>query len=155
MQNIVDLLRQRFRIRQVTVVADRCMISKDTLKLLNGHQQASFDYVLGCRMRRQKEVSEEVLARAGRYQTVADNLEVKEVRVGERGYVVCRNPWEAQKYAAARAAILEKLKRQVEKQGPKAVIGNRGLARFLKMAKGSVAIDEEAVQREGWTASSS
>jgi hypothetical protein len=146
MEKIVDALRTRFHLGKVTVVADRGMISQDTLKLLTGHDRAPFDYVLGCRMRRQKEVSEEVLARAGRYQPVAPNLEVKEVRVGERRYVVCRNPLEAQKDAAAREAILEKLRQTVAKQGPKAVIGNKGYARFLKVAKGSVSIDEEAVK---------
>ena len=145
---VVAVLRDRFRIGKVIVVADRGMISAKTISLLTEHETAPFDYVLGCRMRRQKEVSEAVLARAGRYQSVADNLEVKEVRVGDRRYVVCRNPVEAKKDAAAREALLAKLRDTVEKQGPKAVIGNRGFARFLKVAKGSVSIDEEAVQRD-------
>jgi hypothetical protein len=148
MRKIVDALRTRFHIGKVTVVADRGMISQDTIKLLTGHDRAPFDYVLGCRLRKQKEVSEEVLARAGRYQPVAPNLEVKEVRVGERRYVVCRNPLEAQKDAAVREAILEKLKQKLEKQGPKALVGNRGYARFLNMARGSVSINEEAVKRD-------
>ena len=66
-------------------------------------------------MRRQKEVNEVVLARAGRYQPVDLNLEVKEVQVGGRRYVVCRNPVEAQKDAAAREAILDKLRQTIEK----------------------------------------
>ena len=145
---MVELLRQRFHLRQVTVVADRGMISRDTITMLTDHQEAPFDYVLGCRMRRQKEVSEEVLARAGRYQPVTDNLEVKEVRVGARRYVVCRNPQEAARDAAAREAILEKLRQTVAKQGPKALVGNKGYARFLRVAKGSVSIDEAAVKRD-------
>ncbi|MCX5887915.1 MAG: transposase [Deltaproteobacteria bacterium] len=148
MRQVVALLRQRFQIRGVTVVADRGMISQDTIQLLTEHEQAPFDYVLGCRMRRQKKVNEEVLARAGRYQQVAANLEVKEVRLGAKRYVICRNPQEALKDAAAREAILDKLRQTVEKQGPKAVIGNRGYARFLKVAKGSVTVDEEAVKRD-------
>jgi hypothetical protein len=134
---VVALLRQRFQIRRVTVVADRGMISRDTITMLIDHQEAPFDYVLGCRMRRQKEVNAEVLARAGRYQPVAANLEVKEVRVGGRRYVVCRNPQEAARNAAARDAILDKLRQKVAKQGPKVVV-----------AKGSVSIDEDAVQRD-------
>jgi len=145
---VVAVLRQRFHLRRVTVVADRGMISRDTIKLLTDHEAAPCDYVLGCRMRRQKEVSEAVLARGGRYQTVAHNLEVKEVQVEGRRYVVCRNPLEAQKDAAAREAILDKLRQTIEKQGAKAVIGNRGYARFLKVAKGSVSVDEEAVKRD-------
>ena len=145
---VVAVLRQRFQIRRVTVVADRGMISQDTVKLLTENDQAPFDYVLGCRMLRQKEVNETVLARAGRYQGVAANLEVKEVCVGARRYVICRNPQAALKDAATREAILDKLRQTVEKQGPKAVIGNRGYARFLKVAKGSVTVDEEAVKRD-------
>jgi hypothetical protein len=145
---VVALLRERFRIGQVIVVADRGMISAKTISLLTEHETAPFDYVLGCRMRRQKEVSEAVLARAGRYQPVADNLEVKEVRVGERRYVICRNPQEALKDAAVREAILDKLRQTVAEQGPKAVVGNKGYARFLKVAKGSVSIDAEAVKRD-------
>lgn len=148
LRQIVTALRRRFHIGQVTVVADRGMISKNTVKLLTEDDQVPFDYVLGCRMRRQQEVNQEVLARSGRYQPVAVNLEVKEVQVGGRRYVVCRNPVEAQKDAAAREAILDKLKQTVEKQGPKAIIGNRGYARFLKVAQGSVTIDEEAVKRD-------
>ena len=81
MEKMVKRLRTRLSIRNVVLVADRGMISKDSIKLLAEDQEAPFGYVLGCRMRRQKEVNEEVLARAGRYQSVADNLEVKEVRV--------------------------------------------------------------------------
>jgi hypothetical protein len=145
---VVAVLRERFRIDQVIVVADRGMISAKTISLLTEHETAPFDYVLGCRMRRQQEVSEEVLARAGRYQPLADNLEVKEVRLGAKRYVVCRNPRDARRDAAAREAIIEKLRQKVAKQGPKAVVGNKGYARFLKVAKGSVSIDEDAVKRD-------
>jgi DDE family transposase len=93
-------------------------------------------------------VANEVLARPGRYHTVADNLEVKEVRLGERRYVVCRNPIEAKQDAADREALLVKLRRTLEHDGPKAVVGNRGYARYLKIASGAVALDEAAIARE-------
>lgn len=142
---MIAKLRERFRVRRVIVVADRGMISKRTIALLTQHEEAPFDYILGCRMRRQKEVSGKVLGRAGRYHTVADNLEVKEVRVGGRRYVVCRNPIEQRKDEAAREAILAKLESTLREKGPKAVIGNRGFARFVKVARGAVTINEAAV----------
>jgi hypothetical protein len=43
---------------------------------------------------------------------------------------------------------MDKLRQTVKKQGPKAAIGNRGYARFLKVAQGSVTVDEEAVKRD-------
>jgi hypothetical protein len=145
---MVGRLRKRLQIHDVVLVGDRGMISADTIKLLTGDKQAPFDYVLGCRMRKQKEVSAEVLSRAGRYQKVADNLEVKEVRVGERRYVVCRNPVEAAKDQAAREAILAKLRETLSEKGPKAIIGNRGYARFVRVTKGSITVNQDAVDAE-------
>jgi hypothetical protein len=145
---MVSRLRKRLQIHDVVLVGDRGMISADTIKLLTEDTDAPFSYVLGCRMRKQKEVRAEVLARAGRYQKVADNLEVKEVFVGQRRYVVCRNPIEAAKDQAAREAILAKLQETLSEKGPKAIIGNRGFARFVRVAKGSVSINQEAVDAD-------
>src|ERR687897_1360567 len=140
--------RERFRIRRAVVLADRGMLGKGTLAELRAHAEAPFDYILGCPLRRERAVALEVLARPGRYHTVADNLEVKEVRLGERRYVVCRNPIEARQDAADREALLAKLRQTLERDGPKAVVGNRGYARFLRIAKGSVTLNETAIARE-------
>lgn len=147
---VVQVLRQRLKIRRVVVVADRGMISKSSIALLTADPDSPFDYVLGCRLRRNKEVAERVLPDTGGYAAVAPNLEVKDVQVGARRYVVCRNPLETEKDAAARAAILAKLQETLSKHGSKAVMGNRGFARFVKVARGSVTIDAEAVQRDTW-----
>lgn len=143
---MVETLRMRLRIRRVILVADRGMVSKDTITLLTTDAQAPCDYILGCRMRRQQEVRDEVLARPGRFHAVVDNLEVKEVWVEDRRYIVCRNPIEAEKDAAARQAILGKLEQTLATQGPKAVIGNHGYARFLTVRKGSMTINQQAVE---------
>ena len=118
LRRIVEVLRRRFHVSSVVVVADRGMISADTIALLTQHPTASFDYILGCRMRRQRVVGEQVLGRAGHYETIADNLDVKEVRVSGRRYVVCRNPEEARKDAAARESILAKLQDTALPTGP-------------------------------------
>jgi hypothetical protein len=148
MEKMVKRLRKRLSIRNVVVVADRGMISKDSIRLLAEDQAAPFAYVLGCRMRRQKEVNEEVLSRAGRYQTVRDNLEVKEVRVQDRRYIVCRNPVEARKDKTAREALVAKLERIIAKEGPKALVGNRGYARFLVIDKQGVSVNLQAVEAD-------
>lgn len=140
-------LRERFRLGRVIVVADRGMVSVQTLELLDGHAAAPFDFIVGCKLRKQKEISEEVLARAGRYRTVADNLEVKEVVVAGRRYIVCRNPVEAKKDAAARARIVAKLEAALA-HGPKTVLGNRGFARFVRVQKGAVTLDRAAIERD-------
>ena len=130
------------------VVADRGMISKGMITYLAEDESAPYEYILGCRMRKQKEVKEQVLRRAGRYREAAKNLKVKEVEVNGRRYIVCLNEEEAQKDAASREAILERLSRLLQEQGSKAVVGNKGFARFLKIQKGSVQIDKEAVEAD-------
>jgi hypothetical protein len=144
-ETMVTKMRNRFHIRRVIVVADRGMISKNTLEFLTTPKTVAYDYILGCRMRKQKEVNEEVLGRAGRYQPVDSNLKVKEVRVGERGYVVCLNQEEAIKDATVRDAMLQRLEERLAKRGAKSLVGNRGYARFLKIERGSVRINPQAV----------
>lgn len=144
----IGKLRERFKVRRVSVVADRAMLSADTLGLLAGHGDAPFDYIMGCRMRRQNKVSEEVLSRAGRYREVAPNLKVKQVRVGERRYIVCRNDEEAQRDAVAREAIVARLKERLAAGRMKSLVGNAGFRRFLKGTKGAWRIDEQAVKAD-------
>src|SRR3954452_15069727 len=59
---VVDRLRARFGISKVCIVADRGMISKETIEALE-KEDRNWQYILGARMRSQNEV----LARAGRY----------------------------------------------------------------------------------------
>jgi transposase len=61
---------------------------------------------------------------------------------------VCLNEEEAVKDRAAREVILERLQERIDKQGAKSLVGNKGYARFLKMQRGSVQIDQEAVQAD-------
>lgn len=145
---MIKKLRERFRIKRVIIVADRGMISKGTIEDLTEGESAPYGYILGCRIRKQKEVKEEVLSRAGRYTEVAPNLKVKEVWVNDRRYIVCLNEAEAEKDAAAREAILERLSILLKDKGTKSLVGNKGFARFLKIQKGSVGIDEEAVKAD-------
>jgi len=143
---MIGKLRQRFRIGRVVVVADRGMMGKKSLELLDSGK-APYDYILGCRMRKQKEIGEEVLARAGRFQEVGENLKVKEVVVGDRRYIVCLNDEEGRKDEAARAAILDHLREKLS-GGAKSLISNKGYARYLRVTKGSMRIDEEKVTAE-------
>jgi hypothetical protein len=141
---VVDRLRRRFAIRRVCWVADRGMISQETLRELEARK---LEYILGARLRRQREVRVEVLGRAGRYQEVAENLQVKEVWVEDRRYIVCYNPQEAAKDAADRQAILKALEDKL-KQGVKSMVGNRGYRRFLKVERGAVSLDAAKVEAE-------
>ena len=58
------------------------------------------------------------------------DYEAKAVTLAGRRYIVCRNRDEMKKDAAARAAILAALERQLKK-GDKSLVGNKGYRRFL------------------------
>ena len=54
------------------------------------------------------------MARQGRYQEVSANLRVKEVKVGEHErFVVCHNPDAADRDAAVRANLVERLEAMI------------------------------------------
>jgi hypothetical protein len=138
---LVKEMKKRFGLKRVCWVADRGMASGKTIKGLEGLEM---EYILGARMRRQKEVREDVLGRAGRYKEVAGNLQVKDVRVQGRRYIVCYNPEEGKKDAADREAILKSLEDKL-KESPGSLVGNQGYRRFLKVSKGAVAIDPKKI----------
>ena len=141
---VVDKLRERFGLRRVCWVADRGMISQATI---GGLEERKLEYILGARLRRQREVTRSVLGRAGRYQEVAENLRVKEVWVGDRRYIVCHNPQEAAKDAEDREAIIKALEDEL-KQGVRQLVGNRGYRKFLRVEKDAVSIDLKKVAAE-------
>jgi hypothetical protein len=152
---VVEKLRGRFGIERFCIVADRGMISADTIAALE-QPDCRIPYILGARMRRVKEVNDEVLARAGRYREVHPELQaskspaplvVKEVMVEDRRYIVCRNSRQARKDAAARQAMVEALEERI-KTNPKGLVGNRGYARYLKVSKGSMTIDRDKLEEE-------
>jgi Transposase DDE domain len=152
---VVERIRKRFHVVRSCLVADRGMISQETLAVLEDPASTT-PYILGVRMRQLKEVREEVLARAGRFQEVTpagkcskdpSPLKVKEVWLGEKRYIVCLNSKQAAKDAADREAILASLRDQLQK-GPKALVGNKGYRKYLKIQRGSVTIDLDKVKAD-------
>lgn len=152
---VVERLRKRFGIKRFCIVADRGMISADTIATLEA-PECNIPYILGARMRRVKEVSEEVLSRGGRYHEVHPEgvsskspapLAVKEVLVEGRRYIVCRNSKQERKDAAARQAMIAALEERI-KTNPKGLVGNRGYARYIKVGKGGMTIDREKIDEE-------
>jgi hypothetical protein len=132
---VIDRLRRRFAIGRICVVADRGMISTETVAAL---EERRLLYLLGTRERSDKVVREVVLADAAPCVPLTltkrgheTDYEAKAVTVGGRRYILCRNHQEAERDAAARRAILANLERQLAR-GDKALVGNTGFRRFLK-----------------------
>ena len=150
---IIDRLRLRFGIGNICIVADRGMISEETLREL---QIREVQYILGVRMRRQKEVRQAVLGRGGRYEEVYPKgthskapspLKVKEIMVGKKRYIVCVNEDQAKKDAGDREAIIAALRNKL-KQGDKSLVGNKGYRKYLKSAGAAFEIDETKIKED-------
>jgi hypothetical protein len=146
---VVDRLGRRFGIGQACIVADRGMICAETVAEL---EEVERPYILGARMRQQKEVREQVLADRGRFRVVHGArqqsgapapLKVKEVRIGPRRYVVCVNPEQVEHDRRQRAEIVNALREQL-RQGDKSLVGNKGYRRYLKVEGDSHFVIDEA-----------
>jgi transposase len=103
-----------WRLGRCVFVGDAGMNSEENrrkLALGNGK------YILASRMRAGDEVTNDVLARQGRYKPVRDNLRVKEVTVGDgerrRRYVVCHNPTEEKRQRQHRAKVIKELEAEL------------------------------------------
>ena len=138
-------------------VADRGFASAENRRFL---RRGDEHYILGEKLRSGSAEAKAALARAGRYQEVAGNLRVKEVRIseGER-FVICHNPQGAERDAAVRERLLARLgemiagsdKLSVTKRAElRGVISTKpGLARFLRTtAGGLLRLDAEAIAAE-------
>jgi transposase len=150
---VIKRLQSRFGIGRICVVSDRGMISAETMAYL---EEEKIPYILGARMRRSKEVKEEVLSRAGRYREVHPEgsstkdpspLKVKEVIVDGRRYIVCMNEKQARKDAADRQAIIDSLEEKL-KTNPKSLVGNKGYRKYLKMEKDTVSVNQVKIGEE-------
>jgi hypothetical protein len=93
---------------RVIWVADRGFTSTQNRRFL---QQGAGAYIIGEKLRSGSAEATAALSRQGRYQHVADNLQVKEVRLPDAAdrFVVCFNPDAAQRDAAIRAELISQL----------------------------------------------
>ena len=151
---ISEQMQRRFNIQRFCIVADRGMISAENLNCLEGNDKIA--YILGTRMRKDKEVREQVLTCGGRYKEVhpigtkakdPSPLKVKEVVHRGRRYIVCLNERQAAKDRLTREAIVKALEEKLPR-GPKGLVGNKGYRRYVKMEKDSASIDFEKVKAE-------
>lgn len=141
---VVERLRTRFGITRACVVADRGMISADTIASL---EKQGMEYILGARERTSTVIRDIVLNdTAPMVPLVLDRqrgetqLWAKEVKVGKDRYIVNLNEAEAKKDKADRQAIIEGLQAQLKK-GDKALVGNSAYRRYLKASGKTFEID--------------
>src|SRR5208283_4840952 len=144
--------QRRFRVNRICIVADRGMISAETIVELEAR---GLIYVLGVRERTDKIVQQVVLDDPAPFVPFVVmkprsevDYEAKAVTLASRRYIVCRNLDQMKKDAADRAAIVAALERQLKK-GDKTLVGNKGFRRFLANPEGQgFSIDRAKVEQD-------
>ena len=105
-----------WRLGRVVTVVDRGFSSDENLRYLT---RAGGHWIAGERMRDGSPDAAAALARQGRYQTVRDNLRVKEVRVGDgdaaKRFVICHNPAEAERERTQREDTIRRLVAELDR----------------------------------------
>lgn len=149
-----------WKLGRVVWVMDRGMTSEGNRVIL---QRAGGHYILGEKLRDQKEINQIALGKRGRYSHVADNLQVKEVVIGRgmgrRRFVICYNPDEAKRDKDRRNKLIQKLQDALETLGDlkgkshtKAVCALRShptMSRYLKeLAGGRLKVDRARLRAE-------
>ena len=115
LKEVKDDLRG-WRLGRVITVVDRGFSSDENLQYLT---RAGGHWIAGERMRDGSPDAAQALARQGRYQTVRDNLRVKEVRIGDgdaaKRFIICHNPLEAERQAQIREDTIARLQTELER----------------------------------------
>jgi transposase len=153
---VVTRLKERFAIASMCVVADRGMISAQTIQKLES-AELGMTYILGVRMHIEKEVRDGVFLSEEEFQQVTgpkrkaedpSPLAVREQWVGPRRYIVCYNEDQARKDEADRRAIVASLTEKL-KAGDKSLVGNKGYRRYLKSSgREHFSLDEAKIEQE-------
>src|SRR6266511_1081229 len=142
---------------RVIWVADRGFASAENRRYL---RKGDHHYIIGERLRSGSAEATAALQRQGRYQQVADNLRVKEVKISDHErFVICYNPGAAERDAAVRERLLAQLGEAItgsdklsaaKRAELRGVISTKpGLARYLRTTPGGLLrIDKQAVKAE-------
>ena len=129
---------------RVVWVADRGFSSAENRRYL---RSGDHHYIVGEKLRSGSAEAGAALSRQGRYQDVAENLRVKEVRVSDsERFVICSTPEAARRDAATRARMLAQLEEMIKDTDKltatrraelRGVISTRpGLNRYLRVTPG-------------------
>jgi len=141
-------------------VMDRGMSSEANRIVL---QKAGGHYILGEKLRDSRAAHKEALSFQGRRRKVRENLEVKEIVVGDgerrRRFVLVYNPEQAKKDQATREKTLKRIEEMIlalgdpevasHKKAVCALLSHRSMGRYIRQTKtGKLRINQAKVQEE-------
>lgn len=157
-----------WRLGRAIYVVDSGFSGQHNLRRL---RSAGGHYIAGVKLRSGMAQTEHALSRQGRYRTVADNLRVKEVRIGDgdaaERFIVCHNPAEAERDQARREQCIARIEGELERlttqreraktkaerdahqRGECALRDHKTLSRYLRQTKtGRLVLDRQKITAE-------
>jgi len=109
-----------WKLGRALFVADAGMNSQTNKEELS---RACGKYLLASRMASVSDIRDTVLSKPGKYKMLADNLQAKEVIVGDgecrKRYILCYNPKEAARQKKHRGELVEMLEKELAKHSDK------------------------------------
>ena len=145
--------KERLPIGEVTIVADRAMMSEKNLKSL---EDEKIKYVIAAKLKKlPKEVKEKILTKEGSEMTFDQEQYTLQQHILENGrrLIVTHSDKRARKDKNDRERVLEKVKKKIGSgKNVKKLVSNRGYQKYLKAeGSGQIVLDEEKLaQEEEW-----
>jgi len=156
LQPVVGRLTDRFGIRSLCIVADRGMVSKDTIERLES-SELDLRYILGVRMRKLNIFKDQdftiddsfVEVKPPRVRSSEPSpLKVSERTVDGKRYIICYNEEQARKDKHDRNAIVEALREKL-RESDRNLVGNMGYRKYLaQRGEDHFVIDEDKVKED-------
>lgn len=145
-----------WKLGRALFVADSGMNSAESRREL---AKACGSYLLAARMGSVKEIKGEVLTRPGRYKVISDNLQAKEVTVGNgvlrRRYIVCYNPKQAERERRHRERVVKELEEELSRHRDRRATAQWAIelkasgrwGRYLRITRGgNIALDRGTIR---------
>jgi transposase len=145
--------KKKLPIGEVTVVADRAMMSETNLQSL---EEAGFKYVIAAKLKKlPKNIREKICKKEGSEIGIGeDRCTLQEHMLAKnRRLIVTYNDKRARKDRKDRERVLEKVQKKIGSgKNMKKLVSNRGYQKYLKAeGEGKILVDEEKlVQEEQW-----
>ena len=142
--------RKTMNIDDVTIVADRAMMSQQNLEIMEKHE---IRYVVAAKLKQfDKKTKSQILARHEEtsIQVGTENLLAKEHIIEGRRLIVSHSESRAQKDESDRQRLLTRLQSKVNGEtDPRKLVTNRGYLKFLdSKTKGRVVLNESKIAEE-------
>lgn len=93
LKDSIDTLKKRFQIKRCIFVGDRGLVSEENLNYLN---LQGYPFIVALRKRSLKEVEELFNKAPSSYDVISDKLWLKEVKINDLRYLICKNPQKEQ-----------------------------------------------------------